>query len=278
MRRSVPSPQPFPKERGRRWWVAALGLLLTALAILLLWPGSPVAQRLQRDVVWERVQRERTLRIGLDPGFPPFEYEDGNGVLVGFDVDLARALADRLGVWAEFVPIHLDGLIDALQAQRIDVAISALPLDPRLTQDVHYTPPYFNAGQVLVVREGETAIERVDDLAGRRLVVEWGSSGDVEARRLRPRLALTLIPVDTPQTALNTVREGRADAALVDAVSAASLGRTASGLKTVGGPVTDEPYVIAVGRGSPRLWQAINEALSVLQQEGILDRLRQTWF
>lgn len=254
-----------------------LGVAAMILAGLLAWPGNPVVQQLRRDTIWERVQRAGTLRVGLDPSFPPFEYEDEHKTLVGFDVDLARVLSAQLGVQAEFVPIHLDGLVDALKAQRIDVVISALPLDPRLTQDVRYTSPYFNAGQMLVVRADETAIGRVDDLAGRRLAVEWGSSGDVEARRLRSRLSLTLIPLETPQAALDAVSAGLADAALVDAVSAANVSRVATGIKIVGPPVTDEPYVIAVGN-APRLWQAINAALSVLEQAGILDRLRQTWF
>jgi len=264
-----------------RWphqWLTLLCLGLVVVIGLLFWLGRPVLESLRTDVVWERVQRERTLRVGLDPSFPPFEYDDLNGVLVGYDVDLARALAEKIGVRAEFVPIHLDGLIDALRAKRIDVAISALPFDPRLTQDVHYTLPYFNAGQVLVVREAEIAIGGVDDLAGRRLAVEWGSSGDVEARRLQTRLAITLLPVDTPQAALNAIREGQADAALVDAVSAATIGRTIGGVKTVGQQVTDEPYVIAVTPGSARLIKAVDEALAGLRQEGVLDQLQWIWF
>ena len=85
----------------------------------------------------------------MDASFPPFEVVDGDGRFVGFDVDLATALAERWGVGVRFVDVHFDGLYDALQADKFDLIISALPYDRTMTRDVAYSVSYYDAGELL---------------------------------------------------------------------------------------------------------------------------------
>lgn len=232
----------------------------------------------QRDETWARIQREGVMRVGLDPSFPPFEVDTG-GEIVGYDVDLARRLAERWGVDVQFVPISFDGLIDGLLAEQYDLILSAFPYDPRLTQDVAYSQSYFNAGQVLVVRENEEAITRIEDLSGRQVAVEWGSGGDLEARRLAEQLAdLEIVPLETPTDALEAVRNGEAGAALVDAVSAYGYLGEHAGLRIVGEPITDERYVVVVRPGSRRLLDEIDAALTEFRAAGLFRQLRAEWF
>lgn len=258
----------------RRLGLAAALTLLALLAAVLLW------QSVQRgeDEVWERIQRNSVWRVGMDPSFPPFESLDDSGQLMGYDVDLARAIAARWGVEVSFQSIGFDGLLPALWADKVDGVISALPLDPRMTRDVAYSASYFEAGLLLVVAEGTTDIAGTEDLAGRRLAVEWGSEGDVQGRGLRRRLPdLTLLPFPQPQDALVAVMEGEADAALVDAVTLRQFRREHGSLRAVGAPVVSVPYVIAVPRQAPRLLAAVNEALSALRDDGTLARLEEKW-
>ena len=107
--------------------------------------------------LFERILASGVLRVGMDASYPPFETENADGTCAGYDVDLARALAARWGVRAEFVNVHLDGLYDALRAGKCDVIISAIPYDRTMTRDVLYSTAYLNAGLVLVVREGWAA-------------------------------------------------------------------------------------------------------------------------
>ena len=159
--------------------------------------------------------------MAMDASFPPFEDLNEAGQPVGFDVDLAQAIAARWGVQVQIEGIGFDGLVDAVQASRVDTAISALPYQPQLTQDVAFSQPYFEAGLVLVASAGNETVQTVDDLAGRRLAVEWGSEGDVQARALRRRYPdLQILPNETAQDALQAVADGSADAALVDRISA----------------------------------------------------------
>jgi len=253
-------------------WRFPLGPLVIATLLFLLSACHPAPNAL------DRVLESGVLRVGMDASFPPFEYIDEEGSLVGFDVDLAREIAARLGAEAQFVAnLPYDGLYDALTAEQVDVVISALYVDPTRMADFIYSTSYFDAGQVLVVSEGTEDIEGMEDLDGRTLAVEFGSEGDVVARTWERRLnALTVLPCDTAEEALDKVMAGEADAALVDHLSA--LMQASRGLHVVGEPVTEAPYAIAVRRKDRALLVAINDILSDLEAEGSLDRLRTRWF
>ena len=226
-----------------------------------------------------RVRQAGVLRVGLDASYPPFEeIDETTGEIRGFDVDLARELGRRLGIEVEIVNSGWDGLYDALEAGRFDAVISGLVYDPWQTDRVAYSISYFNAGQVLVVREDEEAIAHVNDLRGRTLGVEVGSEGDVQGHELRKRLRdLTLCPYPTPTDVLNAVKQGEVDAGLVDAISARQFIRTEGGVRIVGPPVSDELYVVAVRLEDQALLKAINAALVEMRDDGTLSRLADKW-
>ncbi|HUW08246.1 MAG TPA: ABC transporter substrate-binding protein [Anaerolineae bacterium] len=258
---------------GRRWqWIVFVLLLMAAAAMIWRSVHEP------EDRVWSRIQGSGIWRVGMDPSFPPFETLDATGAPVGFDVDLARAIAAGWGVEVTIEGIGFDGLLPSLWANKADAVISALPTDPRLSRDVSYSIPYFEAGLLLVVVRGETDINGPDDLRQRRLAVEWGSEGDVQGRVLRRRLTdMLLLPLPLPEDALAAIVSGEADAALVDAVTLRQSAAGQSGLVAVGDPVVSVPYVIALPVDAPRLLQEVNDALVRLRKSGDLQRLEATW-
>jgi polar amino acid transport system substrate-binding protein len=258
----------------RRWLILGAGAVLLLAAVLLLWQTVGIA----RDRVWDHIQASGHWQVGMDPSFPPFQDLDEAGRPVGFDVDLAHAIAAYWGVEAQIEGLGFDGLVDAVQAGRLDSAISALPFQPERTQDVAFSAPYFEAGLVLVTSTGRSIVS-TEDLAGQRLAVEWGSEGDVQGRRLRSRFPdLVLLPNDTPQAALLSVAEGQADAALVDHISALQAMASDARLTISPQVVVSDPYVIVLPRKAPVLQQQVDEALHALQADGTLDALVTRWF
>jgi ABC-type amino acid transport substrate-binding protein len=247
-------------------------LLVGVLLSRLVWGGGD-------DGTLERVGTSGELRVGLDASFPPFESLDETGQVVGFDADLARAIAESLHAEPVFVNVGFDGLYDALLAGRADVIISGLPYDPRRTQDVIYSQAYFNAGQVLIVRADEDFGDPGQSLIGRTVAVEWGSAADMQARRLAQTTSgLQTLPQPTAQDALQALVAHKADAAIADAVSAYQfMGQEDEAVRIVE-RLSDEPYVIASRSKSRRLAQAIDDALEALRQSGTLDELRAKWF
>ena len=328
---AMPKPQtPSPKPQIGHW-----SLVIGHFLLVILLPACA-----RPDDIWDRVRETGVLRVGMDASFPPFEMVAPDGTLIGFDVDLARELARRLGpalgvaegpalpvlsavegsevegsavagpalpvppvpsavegsavegsavegIEVQFVAnLPYDGLYDALAVGRVDAVLSALVVNPARMADFAYSTPYFNAGQVLVARAGETGIEGMADLSRHRLAVEFGTQGDLEARKWARRLPdLTVVPYQTAADALAALAAGEVDAALVDHVSALAAIETLGvfrnpkgfGLVIVGEPVVEEPYTVAVSRESQHLLRAINRALAEMEADGTMEALVAEW-
>jgi polar amino acid transport system substrate-binding protein len=214
--------------------------------------------------------------VGLDPTFPPFEITEG-GPLRGLDVDLAEEIASDLELQTEYVYFGYDGLYDALQTRQVDILISALVVIPERLNDFSYSDGYFNAGQVLI-SPTESPIWGEEDLADRRLAVELGAEGHVVATTWQRRLpGFEISPFNTPQEVLLSIKEGRAEAAMLDAVSGRTLLSEYPGLQIFGEPVTDEPYALVVRADDEILLEKLNETLQRIRISGRLDTMIANW-
>jgi len=231
------------------------------------------------DATWERLRETGSLRVGMDASFPPFESIAADGSLVGLDVDLARELGRRLDLEPHFVAnLPYDGLYDALKAERVDIVISALAVDPSLMDDYAYSRVYFDAGQVLVSRVGQQIDGSMTDLGRQRLAVVLGTEGDREGRRWARRMAgLVVVQYGTPLQALSAVEGGETDVALVDHVSALQAIGDGDDLVIKGEPVIEVPYACAMRRDSVQLLRAVNEALAAMEVDGTMKALTYKW-
>jgi polar amino acid transport system substrate-binding protein len=231
----------------------------------------------QEDDTWLRIQETGILRVGIDPTYPPFETADHTG-LYGLDIDLANAIAADLGLQTEFVSFGYDGLYDALATKQVDVLISALVIAPERTRDFAYSEPYFNAGEILIIPNGQTDIAAMTDLGGRNLAVELGASGHVEATFWAEKVPnMRVVPYPTADEAMTAVANGEADAALVDAISGRLFLQNAPQLQRVPEPVTGEPFALVVRIADQRLLDELNGSLNHLQQSGELDEIIGRW-
>lgn len=257
--------------------VTLLVLLLVGGALLWIKPAIFFDRE---DDTWLAMHERGVVRVGLDPSFPPFDALDESGAPVGYDVDLAAALAQRWGLRVELVALGFDSLIDAVMAAKVDAVISAMPFDERLTEDVRFSPPYFESGIRLAVRQG-SPIGGVEQLTGRRVAVEWGSAGDMIGRLLQrqQQIDLTLVPFDTPQAAIDAASDDTSiDALLVDQVSLRLAQGQGADLIAVGPVLESNPYVIVSPGRAFQLAEEIRAALDSFQSDGALIALENKWF
>jgi polar amino acid transport system substrate-binding protein len=264
-------------RRWRRWiWlVAAIGCWLLAVRTIRDTWFQP-----QTDPTWEQIRQSGVARVCMDATYPPFGIQDQSGRFSGYDVDLMLELANRWGVRAEFTNIHFDGLYDALLAGKCDVLLSALPYDETLTEDVLYSPSYFNAGLLLAVRKDERRIHGTGGLANRRVAVEFGTFAHLEARRLQDqaRIPLQIVAFDSAGEALQALRAAEVEAALVDSVSVYEFARDAGGIRYLEKFLTDEQYVMAVRPNAGYLWKRLADELARMKRDGFLKDLQSRWF
>jgi ABC-type amino acid transport substrate-binding protein len=263
-------------RQGRRLAALLVGLAVLAGGLWLLLGGLPEAE----DPTWRRIVNSGVLPVCTDPSWPPFEFVDRErGAIEGFDVELARRLARRLapGVEARIVSVGFDSLYDALLAGRCDVVLSALPYEEMRTQDVVYSVAYFNAGLVLVVRQG-SEIEELEDVEGLPVGVEWGFVPEGDSRQQAFLQSLGLRRYATPASALRALQSGEVAAALVDRITALEYMGACHGLEIAGEPLADLNYVIPVRPDSFRLLDEVNRVLLEMREDGRMEELGQRWF
>ena len=232
-----------------------------------------------RDWTWQGIQSRKVWRVGLDPSFPPFDQLDEAGQPSGFDVDLARLIAAEWGVKTEFVAIGFDSLLDAVRTGRIDSVVSAYPYDPRMTRDVRYSTPYFEAGIRLVTR-ADSPLADSTQLAGQTVAVEWGSMGDMVGRRLQNEVpTLQIAQFATPEEAVDALMNDMdIDALLVDNVTLRQAQGRGAAIKAIGPALESNPYVIVMPFNARLLSEQVEQALQTLQERGELEALEQQWF
>lgn len=266
----------------RRRWLIAAGATAVLVAIGLVVFAQDerrLPSFLRRDTTWQAMQERGTWRVGLDPSFPPFEMLDQEGRPVGYDVDLAQALAKSWGLEAEIVAVGFDSLLDTLKAGKIDSIVSAYPFDERLTQDYAFSAPYFDAGVRLAVRAG-SPITTVADLSGRRVGVEWGSMGDMLGRQMqRDGVDVTLVSLETPADLLDALASKQeVDAIFIDNVALRQAQGAGRQIVAVDEPLESVPYVIVMPLRAAELHRNLEASLKLLQANGHLANLENTWF
>jgi ABC-type amino acid transport substrate-binding protein len=231
----------------------------------------------RRSTAIERIREAGILRVAVDPAFPPFEYVNENGEIIGLDVDLAAELAQELNVDVHFVTTGYDALYDALTVDRADVIISALYPDPSRTAGFAFSRPYFDAGDVLVV-SADSDVESIHDLADKTIGCVLGTTGHMAALEWAAELdpAPTLLTWDSPLTLTTALSDSVADAVVVDHVSAL-ISTDPSAARILSPHITSQPYVVAARRDDADLIAELDQILKALSADGTLDTLIDRW-
>ena len=247
-------------------------------------PQTPLDEGL-RELLPDEVREAGTLRIGTDASYAPASSfaEDGR-TIIGFEPDLLAAVGRVLGVEVEMVPLPFDGLLDDVQADRIDVAMAAITDTPERQQKADFVN-YFSAGTSIVVRRGNPGgILELGDLCGQVVAVERGTVQVDLLQRSQPRCGDRPIEVDArPDTAqaLVELRTGRAVAVLSDYPPAAEL---ANGTRTrpyfqLASDTQYEPglYGAAIAKDRPLLRDAVHGALERIMSSGEYEDILTQW-
>lgn len=217
------------------------------------------------------------FKIGLDPEFPPMGFRDTDGNYVGFDIDLAKEVAKRLGMEFEAVPINWDAKNMELGAGNIDCIWNGFTMTGR-EGDYLWTSPYVSNAQVVVVKEN-AGIESEADLAGKVLALQQGSTAEnaLNSRTdIKDSLANTLFVADNV-SALNELKVGGVDAVLVDEVVADYYMAQNPGLKTVAS-LANESYGVGFALGNSALRDKVETTLREMAADGTMKKISEEWF
>ena len=216
------------------------------------------------------IKNKGTLIVGITD-FAPMDYKDDNGEWIGYDADLAREVADSLGVDVEFVEIDWDNKILELQNKSIDVVWNGMTLTPEVTNAMECTKPYLNNAQVVVVSNDKAAeITSVDAAADLSFAVESGSAGEAAAEEN----GFNYVAVKTQADAVMEVSAGTSDACIIDLLMAGAMVGEGTSYENLTHTVelTTEEYGIGCRKGSD-LAAYINDQLKALYDDGTMEEI-----
>ncbi|RCJ16611.1 glutamine ABC transporter substrate-binding protein [Nostoc sp. ATCC 43529] len=242
--------------------ILSLGCLLLILACNSFYPSSK--------------QDAKLLKVATDPTFIPFEIQTASGKLEGFDIDLINAIAQVAGFRVSFENLPFDGMISALQAKRVDAAISGITITTERLKTIAFSRPYFKAGLAIAVRQDNQNIKDFNSLQGKKIAVQIGSTGADFAKTI-PNAKISTF--NSGPEFFQDLLNGNVDAVVSDAFAtlyAINNGKL-KGIKVVADLLTEEYYGIATPKDSPHL-ETINKALAALLSNGTYKQIYQKWF
>ncbi|MBR3722813.1 MAG: basic amino acid ABC transporter substrate-binding protein [Selenomonadaceae bacterium] len=221
---------------------------------------------------------DKVLKAACSADFAPFEFqEEGNKEYQGFDMDLIRALAKEMGMEVEISNIAFDGLIPALEAGNIDVAISGMTINDERKGKVLFSDPYYESGLTLVVRSDEKNIKGFKDLEGKSVAAQIGTTGSTEASKIKD---CNVKNFNVISECFMELKAKGVDAVINDRpVNDYYIKKTNSeGVKALPEKLTAENYGMAVRKDNKELQEKLNAALKKLKDNGEYQKIHEKWF
>lgn len=231
---------------------------------------------------WTRIQSTGKMVIGTAADYPPFEYRTPSFTIDGFDAELMREIARRLGVSVELRDFAFDGLLDGVQLGQLDGAIAAISVTDERSQQVNFSRIY-HVGQDAVLAPPDYGGEQItvaDSLAGKRVGVQDGSVYETEMQRALVDTGLTkpanLVTYGDIDDAIAALQAKTIDFVVMDAAPATTIAQSGQ-VKIAGGGLTRQQFAIALPQNSPALLSQVNRVLNDLFASGYINQLEQKY-
>lgn len=224
-----------------------------------------------------KLVKEGKLLIATSPDFPPFENLE-NGEMVGLDIEIGKAVAEKLGLEPEFVSLQFDSILTAVAAgTQADVGISGLTVDPERAKTVDFSDSYYvdDLSVAAMKNNADIAADNADEALNKEgivIAVQSGSSGETYVKENYPKA--TVQPYGNSTDAFAALQSGQANAVCTNkAVVERMLANAYTDAQVVKSIATGEEYAVAVAQENKALTAAINKALEGLQADGTIDAL-----
>jgi ABC-type amino acid transport substrate-binding protein len=228
------------------------------------------------DTTMGRIQEAGEIKIGVKYDVPPFGFQNPqSGDIEGFDVDLGRAIAEKLGVEPNFIEAISDNRIPFLQDGTVDLVLSTMTINAERDMEIEFSEPYYIAtGRILVPQDSDIA--GVDDLAGQRVCTALGSTYEETLKEQAPDAELRL--VDSYSECLELIQNGAVDAVSTDDVILTGMIIQDDSLKLVeADPLTTEPYGAGMTDGDTEFKEFVDGVLEEYKSDGRWAEAYEKW-
>ena len=237
--------------------------------------GGQSAEQFDPSTTLGKIQENREITIGVKYGVPPFGFQNPQTDSVeGFDVDLGKAVAEKLGVEPKFIEAISDNRIPFLQDGTADLILSTMTINAERAQEIEFSNPYYVAsGRILT--KSDSPIKGLEDLAGKRVCTALGSTYEETIREQAPKADLKL--VDSYSECLELIQNGAVDAVSTDDVILTGMVIQDDTLHMVGDELTTEPYGAGIKKGETEMVDFVNGVLEEMKQDGRWQEIYDKW-
>ena len=230
--------------------------------------GAPAEQ-----TAWEKIREAGVMTVGNSPDYEPFEYEDGQGNVVGFDIDLLALLCEELGIDYELRNISFENIETAVQTGQVDIGLSCFSITPERQQTFDFSIPYFSGGQALAVNP-DSGYTTIEDLHGKTITAGMGTSGMEAAEEHIP--GANIIGMDNYALAFMQLKNGGCDAAVADLPVVRNYAAK-DGFVILDEILSYEDNAIIIRKGNEDLVEALDGAIRTLTDNGKIGELVDKW-
>jgi glutamate transport system substrate-binding protein len=236
---------------------------------------AATAEKFPADSTLGKIQAKGEITIGVKFDVPPFGVKNPQtGDVEGFDVEMGKAVATKLGVKPKFIEAISDNRIPFLEDGTADLILSTMTINEERVEQIEFSDPYYIArGRVLV--PGDSDIGGVEDLAGKNVCTALGSTYEANLKKQAPEAKLKL--VDSYSECLELIQNGAVDAVSTDDVILTGMIIQDDTLKLVGDPLTQEPYGAGIKKGETEMVEFVNGVFQELKDNGTWMKLYEQW-
>ena len=230
---------------------------------------TEAAEAAEETEAAEAAETNGTLVMATNAEFPPYEFREG-GEIVGIDFEIAAAIAAQMGMDFEVEDIAFDSIIPAVQSGKADFGAAGMTVTEDRKQSVDFSESYATATQVIIVKEDNAEIATPDDLEGKTIGVQLGTTGDIYASDIPDA---TIEQYNKGFEAVQSLTQNKIDAVIIDGEPAKVFVSQNEGLKILDEAFTTEEYAICVKKGNTELLDGINTAIAELKESGELQAI-----
>jgi len=215
-------------------------------------------------------QKKEQLIMGTNAAFPPYEFVDENNNVVGIDAEIAAAVAEKLGMELVIKDMAFESLITAVSSGSVDVVLAGMTVTPEREEAVNFSDSYATGIQVVIVKN-DSPIASIDDLEGKKIGVQTGTTGDIYCSDDYGEEAVARY--DNGALAVAALLNGQVDCVVIDNEPAKAFVAANEGLKILDTEYITENYAAAFAKENTELRDKFNKALAELKAEGKIDEI-----
>lgn len=218
--------------------------------------------------------------VGTDAAYAPFESQNEKGEIVGFDIEIVQAVAAKAGFEVKIVNTPWEGIFNSLQQGDRDIVVSAVTITEERKQTMDFSAPYFDAQQLIAVKE-DSKVAKFVDLKKLKVGVQTGTTGDEAVTKLQGKASANIKRFESTPLALKELEAGGVDAVVADnGVVIHYVANNPGGkFKTVSdAEFVPEQYGIAIKKGNAELLEKINTGLAGIKADGTYDKIFAKYF